>query len=170
MSHKLMPGNGMPLISLSLLSGEQFSPGKRRDHWELFVIYRGIHCPRCKTYLNKLEKLKSALEAIDVAFVVASADSRENAQKDANEHGWTMPVAYGFSLTDIQSLGLYASRHPDGQFYAEPGLFVLNPEMKIQIIGVGNAASCRPDLDVLLDGIKGIQSRNLPITGTAVTE
>ncbi|NRA22336.1 MAG: hypothetical protein HRU05_17830 [Oceanospirillaceae bacterium] len=43
---------------------------------------------------------------------------------------------------------------------------MINPEQKIQIMGIGDTASCRPDLHVLLDGIKGIQSRALPLMGT----
>ncbi|NRA18562.1 MAG: hypothetical protein HRU04_24000 [Oceanospirillaceae bacterium] len=67
---------------------------------------------------------------------------------------------------NIKALGLWAFSHKDGSIYAEPGLFVINPEQKIQIMGTGNTASCRPDLHVLLDGIKGIQSRALPLMGT----
>ncbi len=167
MTNKLMPGTRLPEMTLPLLNGGTFSPGCQEGKWELFIIYRGTHCPRCKTYLNKLEALKSDFEDAGVSIVIATADPQEKAQGDVDEFGWTMPVAYDLSLSDIKALGLYMSQHDDGRYFAEPGLFVTNPKLEIQVMGIGNAASCRPDLDVILDGIKGIQSRGLPIFGTA---
>ncbi|MHA1566177.1 MAG: hypothetical protein ACTSX7_12760 [Alphaproteobacteria bacterium] len=76
-------------------------------------------------------------------------------------------MVYGLTVSDLKTLGLYMSQHVDGKYYAEPGLFVINADQKLQIVGIGNAASCRPDLDVILDGINGIQTRNLPIARTA---
>lgn len=165
MSMKLMPGTKLPEVTLTLTTGEAYTPGRLEEGWELFIIYRGKHCPRCKTYLNKLESLKSDFEAINVSIYIATADPKEKVEDDLAEFGWSMPVAYGMTKEQIQYLGLYMSTHADGRPFAEPGLFVINPESTIQVMGIANAASCRPDLDVILDGIKGIQSRGLPIFG-----
>ena len=166
MSHKLMPGNALPHLELPLVNGGVYKLGQKKGAWVLFIIYRGTHCPRCKTYLKKLQGLTAALLEANVSVIVASSDSLEQAQQDAQERQWTFPVAYNLTTDNIQALGLWASAHKDGSLYAEPGLFVINPEQTIQIIGIGNTASCRPDLDVILDGIKGIQSRALPLMGT----
>jgi peroxiredoxin len=119
--------------------------------------------------LNKLEGLKQEFAEVGVFVSVASADSLEKAQSDVEEFGWTVPVAYGLTVDHMRALGLYVSEMPEsGHRFSEPGLFVINPDRSIQILGISNAASCRPDLDVVLDGIKGIQARGLPIFGTVV--
>lgn len=166
MSNKLLPGVELPNIELPLLNGTSYQVGQKKGAWELFVIYRGTHCPRCKTYLNKLQGLLSELAALNVSVIVASADSLEQVQADVREYQWSFPIAYQLCSAQIKTLGLWASAHSDGRVYAEPGLFVINAEQKIQIMGIGNTASCRPDLEVLLDGINGIQTRGLPIAGT----
>jgi len=99
---------------------------------------------------------------------VVCADSIEKVRADIEEFQWTFPIAYGLSVSSIKTLGLWASVHADGSAFAEPGVFLINPENKIQVMGISNAASCRPDLEVLLDGINGIQTRGLPIFGTVV--
>ena len=166
MSTKLMPGSALPSIELPLLTGGTYRVGQKKGAWELFLIYRGKHCPRCKTYLNKLQGLVAAFSELNVSVIVASADTLDKAQADLEEYQWSFPLAYQLTEANIKSLGLWASSHSDGSVYAEPGLFVINPEGEIQIIGLGNTASCRPDLEVLLDGIKGIQTRGLPIMGS----
>ena len=82
------------------------------------------------------------------------------------EHQWIFPIAYQLTPPDMKALGLWVSSHANGSIYAEPGLFVITPDQKIQIMGSGNTAFCRPGLEILLDGVKGIQSRGLAVTGT----
>lgn len=164
-----MPGTSLPAITLPLVAGGELSPGSRTGGWELFIVYRGRHCPRCKTYLSKLESLAAAFADIGVSVAIASADSLEDARADVTEFGWTVPVGHGLTTAQMQALGLYISQMPDsGRRFSEPGLFVTNPDGVIQVLGISNAASCRPDLDVILDGIKGIQTRGLPIFGTVM--
>jgi hypothetical protein len=71
----------------------------------------------------------------------------------------------------MRKLGLYISspRTPPetDRPFAEPGLFLLNPEGKAQIIDISNAPFARPDLAEILRGIKLIKERNMPIRGTA---
>ena len=72
MSHKLMPGNALPHLELPLVDGGVYKLGQKKGAWELFIIYRGIHCPRCKTYLKKLQGLTAALLEANVSVIVAS--------------------------------------------------------------------------------------------------
>jgi hypothetical protein len=64
--------------------------------------------------------------------------------------GWRFPVAYGLSPDQMRTLGLYISEPRSAQEtdrpFAEPGLFVVNPEGKVQIVEISNAPFARPDL------------------------
>lgn len=46
-------------------------------------------------------------------------------------------------------------------------MFVLNPAGELQIIDVSNAPFSRPDLKMLLSGLKFVIANDYPIRGTA---
>ncbi len=78
-------------------------------------------------------------------------------------------MAYGLSVAEMRGLGLYIT-DPGADSsaewpYAEPGIFLINPDGLLQVLNISNAPSFRPDIDVMLDGIIGTQDRNLPIRG-----
>ncbi len=168
----LNPGEKLPEVTLSLIGGGKIAPGQAVGEWQMLVVYRGRHCPRCKTYFKKLQGLLADFEKLGLSVVAASADPQEKAEADVAEEGWTFPVAYDLSIPQMQALGLYisdpASPNETDRPFAEPGLFVVNDQGKLHVLGISNSASCRPDLDIVLDGIKGIQTRGLPIRGTRV--
>ena len=172
MTLRPQPGMPLPEIHVPLVAGGDMVPGQQTAGWQVLVVYRGRHCPRCKPYLAKLERLRPRFAELGVAVVALSADPLERASADVAEHGWTFPVAYGLTLDQMRTLGLYIS-DPNGpqetdRPFAEPAVFAVNALGLLHIVGIANAASCRPDLDLLLDGINGIQSRGLPIRGRAV--
>lgn len=51
--------------------------------------------------------------------------------------------------------------------FAEPALFVINPEGDTQIIDVSNARFVRPDLLSLLKGLQFVIGKGYPIRGSA---
>ncbi len=140
----------------------------------MLIVYRGYHCPRCKTYIAKLHDLVPAYTERGVDILLASADPEHLASRTVDENGWTLPVAHSLSVAECQKLNLFLTEHePDSEIdglYAEPGLFLINPEGLTQVIETSNSPSVRPDLEVVLDGIIGTQDRNLPIRGTVVFE
>ncbi len=165
------PGQPLPGITLHMVDGTTQRLGDATGQWRVLVVYRGRHCPRCKTYLGKLDGMQAAFAERGVTLTIVSADPLEKAQADIAEFGWTLPCAYGLSEPDMADLGLYIS-DPAGpaetdRRFAEPGIFVVNADNQLQVVGISNSASCRPDLDVMLDGIRGIQSKGIPIRGLA---
>jgi len=50
--------------------------------------------------------------------------------------------------------------------FPEPGLFVVNPKGKVQIVDISNAPWARPDLARVANGLKYLQDNNYPIRGT----
>ena len=105
-----------------------------------------------------------------MTVVAVSADPQEKADADVAEFGWRFPVGYGLTIDQMRMLGLYISepRSPPetDRPFAEPGLFVVNPEGKAQIIDISNAPFSRPELAGILRGVKLIQERNYPVRGT----
>ena len=75
----------IPAMTFDTAGGGTVSVGGPRDRWTLFIVYRGRHCPRCKTYLNRLQDMKAEWEAAGFDVVTVSADPREKADADLQE-------------------------------------------------------------------------------------
>ena len=165
----LKPADPFPGISFNKMSGGTETLTELKAQWIMLIVYRGDHCPRCKHYVAKLHELAPAYAERDVTIRLASTDPQNVAQRTIDENGWTLPVAYGLSNDECRQLGLYLTDHEEGyelkDQYAEPGLFLINPDGLTQVIATSNSPSVRPDLEVVLDGIIGTQDRNLPIRG-----
>lgn len=164
------PGNPMPEMKLpSTDGGDQHLGGKGR--WQVAVFYRGRHCPLCRKYLRTLDGLFENFGEAGAEVIAISGDPRDRAAGEAAEEGWRFPVACELSQDQMRELGLYISapRSPQetDRPFAEPGLFVTNPDGILQIVDISNAPFARPDLQGVLNGLKFIQEKNYPIRGTA---
>lgn len=171
MSSKIAAGSLMPPLELPTIDGQRVRIGGTRPTWQVVVVYRGRHCPLCKKYLAKLQSLAGDLAQANAEVVAISGDPQEKAKADAAELGLKIPVAYGLTVEQMRTLGLYVSNPRSPQEtdrpFAEPGLFVVNPQGQVQIVDISNAPFARPDLDGILRGLKLIQEKNYPIRGTA---
>jgi peroxiredoxin len=168
-STKFAAGAAMPSLPLPLVSGGEADVAAMPG-WRMLVVYRGKHCPLCKKYFKTLDGMIEDFKSAGVALLAVSADPKEKAEADVAEQGWRFPVAYGLSQAQMRALGLYVSEPRSAQEtdrpFAEPGLFVVNPDGKAHIIEISNAPFARPDLAGILNGIKVIQERSYPIRGT----
>ncbi len=63
MPETLKAGTPMPNITLSALGGGGVSTGGAG--WKMVIVYRGLHCPKCKAYLTRLEELKDRFAEIN---------------------------------------------------------------------------------------------------------
>lgn len=166
---KLEAGSDMPNLSLPTVGGGRVDLGKANG-WQVVVVYRGRHCPICRTYLKTLDGLLDEFKNIDTQVIAVSGDPQDKAESEAREEGWRFSVAYGLSPDQMRELGLYISepRSPEetDRPFPEPGLFVINPAGKIHIVDVSNAPFARPDLHDVLNGLRFIQDRHYPIRGT----
>jgi len=168
-SNKLAAGAAFPGLTWPVVGGGTLDVGTLPG-WRLLAVYRGKHCPICKRYLKTLEGLLDEFKAAGVTVAAVSADPREKAEADVAEHGWRFPVGYGLTIEQMQALGLYISdpRSPQetDRPFAEPGLFLVNPQGNAQIIDVSNAPFARPDLQMILNGVKTIIEKSYPVRGT----
>ena len=170
MAPTITPGALFPSMAFSLVDGSKKSLDSGSS-WTLLIVYRGRHCARCKTYLSKLDGLLPRLADLGVETLVVSADPVDRARADAKDFGWRFPLAHGLTVEQMRQLGLFVSdslsdKEP-GHPFAEPGLFVINGEGRVQVVAISNSASVRPDLDVVVDGIGAMQAKALPVRGLA---
>jgi peroxiredoxin len=168
----LSAGSTFPKTDVAALGGGTLTLGAPRGEydWQLVVVYRGLHCPICKTYLSGLQELEATFNDLGVDVVTVSADPEEKAQAFADEKELTLAIGYDLSVAQMKTLGLYISdpRSPQetDRPFAEPGLFVINAEGTIQILDVSNAPFARPDLQGIANGIKFVRANDYPIRGT----
>ena len=169
MPEKLEAGAAMPEIILPKVGGGEARIGGA-GRWQAVVVYRGKHCPICRRYLGTLEGLKDRFAEAGVEILAVSADPAEKAEADIAETTLTVPVAYGLSVAQMKQLGLYISEPRSPQEtdrpFAEPGLFVVNPDGRVQILDISNAPFARPDIAAVLNGIVFVQAKGYPIRGT----
>lgn len=167
---KMIAGSTFPEMQWDAVGGGKIDP-MARSGWRALLIYRGQHCPICKSYLDKLEELQGQFKETGAAVFAVSADTKEKAENQAADCGWTFPIGYDLSIPQMRELGVYVSdpRSPEetDRPFSEPALFVINPQGQVQIIDVSNAPFSRPDLQSLLKGMQFITSKSYPIRGTA---
>ena len=166
---KLAAGGIFPAITVPRFGGGTLSPAEMKG-WRLLVVYRGKHCPLCKPYLKTLDGLLEEFSAVGVSVAAVSADPEEKVADDMQEHGWRFPVGYDLSVDQMREMGLYVSdpRSPPetDRPFAEPGLFLINPQGAVQVVDISNAPFARPDLAAIARGAKRIQEMQMPVRGT----
>ncbi len=169
---KLSSGSPLPDITLPTVGSGMTTLGKpeKPGNWMLVFVYRGWHCPVCKQYLTRLESLKESFLGTGAEIIAVSGDPEHKAISMTESVGITFPVAYGLSITQMRDLGLYIS-HPRSpqetdRPFAEPGLFAVNAEGKVQLIDISNTPFNRADLGELLETVEWIQANHYPIRGT----
>jgi peroxiredoxin len=166
---RVRAGEPFPPLSWPRVGGGTLSlandPG-----WRLLVVYRGSHCGLCREYLAELNGMLDDFRQRGISVAAASADTRDKAEAEARDGRLRFPIAYDLSTDDMRRLGLYISPPQPGEAsrpFAEPALFVVNPEGRTQVIAVTNAPFSRPDLKTVLGGLRAAQDEHAPIHGTA---
>ncbi len=140
--------------------------------WQMVVIYRGRHCPLCTKFLNSLAGYRQRLLDIGVDIAAVSADSKAQLREHRSRLDVNFPLFHGLTLEQMQDLGLYISvprsQEETDHNFAEPGLFVINSEGRVQAVDLSNNPFARPDLEVFVSGLEWIRApeNNYPIRGT----
>ena len=169
MHQALASGTPFPKITVPLLGGGQTQLGTAKD-WALVVVYRGLHCPKCKDYLRALDALLPAFADLRVTVTAVSSDPVEKAKAFVDEISYSGQMAYGLSVTNMRQLGLYISEplseaETDRPF-AEPGLFLINDAGRLQVHDISTAPWAPPPLQGVVDGIAFVRKMGRPPRGT----
>lgn len=167
---KFEAGGMFPAFAWRAVSGATVAPVEQSG-WRLVVVYRGKHCPLCTSYLGQMNSMQGAFSEAGLKVWALSADPIERARAQVDEQGWTLPVLAGLDEEQMRTLGLYISSPRSAaetdRNFAEPGIFVMNPDGAVQIVDVSNAPFARPDLKGLLAGIQFVMAKNYPVRGTS---
>ncbi len=173
-TNKLHAGSGFPALPVYDTNAGTVDISKPTGtaDWQMVVVYRGQHCPLCTRYLNHLTGFRQRLSDIGIDVAAVSGDSGEQLESHRERLEVNFPLYYGLTLEQMQGLGLYISiprseKETDHNF-AEPGLFVINTEGRIQVVDISNNPFARPDLEVFVSGLEWIRNpeNNYPVRGT----
>lgn len=174
---RLVPGHSLPHVTLHTVQGGVIEVGAPTGKWQLIVVYRGKHCPVSRNYLASLQQIIYELDDLGVEVLALTADGREKAEAfldslraTTETKEITYRIAYGLKLADMHKWGLYVSHprnireteHP----FPEPAMFLMNPEGKVQVAEYSNSPFCRPDLRIMIEGIRYIEENDYPVRGT----
>lgn len=172
-TNKLHAGAKFPDIEATLLNGDvkNLAAPEHGLDWKMVVVYRGQHCPLCTRYLNQLESYRDLLTQTGVDLIAVSGDSKEQLQSHMERLDVSFPIAYGLTVEQMKELGVYISDPRSAQEtdhpFAEPGLFVINQQGKVQVVDISNNPFVRPELQALVNGLGWIRNpdNNYPIRG-----
>ncbi len=170
MSVMLTPDAQVPSLRVPTLSGDTWNLAEQSpENFTMLVFYRGLHCPVCKAYLQKLEGLLDAYEASGFSTIAISMNDEETARKTASE--WDLDkiaIGYGLSDTDARAWGLYVSKaikEVEADIFCEPGLFWVRPDGRLYLADVSNMPWARPDLEFLHSKIPFAVENKYPARG-----
>lgn len=172
MSSKFQSGGVLPSYRFKSVNGNDFTLGhpKVKGNWQLVFVYRGRHCPICVKYLTRLEELREKFFAANAEIVAISGDPEAKAKDMVENTNVKFPVGYDLSIEQMKALGVYISvprsKDETDRPFAEPGMFAVNADGKVQLIDISNTPFNRSDLVELLDTVEWIQENDYPIRGT----
>ena len=167
-TQKFVVGTDFPNLGWNKVGGGHVVPADESG-WRLLVVYRGKHCPICRSYLGKIDGLRDRLTELGVTLWAVSADPIERASEEVTGENWSIDVLAGLSQDDMRTLGLYISspRSPDetDRNFSEPAMFLIRPDGIVHSIDVASAPIYRPEFETVLEGIKFIRENDYPVRG-----
>jgi len=173
----ITPRKEVPDFSVTLMDGSTWKLSDQNpENFTMIVAYRGLHCPLCKMYLSKLNKIAEGLAERGVTLLVTSSDTQDRAQKAIEE--WEtdkLTMSYGLSIEDARNLGLFVSHGigttsigiEEPEIFAEPGLLMVRPDQTLYFADIQTMPFLRPDLTGLLANLDFILSKGYPARGEA---
>lgn len=172
MHQTLMPDEMAPELSLPLVGGGTWRLAEQTpEALSMIVVYRGYHCPICKTYLGKLNALAEAFAQAGAEVVAVSMDPEDRATAARAEWGLDrLKIGYGMRADQARAWGLWltaAINDRELPVFPEPGLFWVRPDGRLYLIDVANMPFARPDLDLLLERVARVPG-GYPARGTFV--
>jgi peroxiredoxin len=168
----IKPREPAPRLDVALLDGGTWRLGDAKPAlFQMIVVYRGLHCPVCKTYLGDLEANLPEFTKRGVDVIAVSTDGRERAERAKVEWGLDkLLLGYDLSIANAREWDLYIShaiREGEPPIFSEPGLFLIKPDGTLFFTARGSAPWGRPPFDQMLRGIDIAVERKMPARGEA---
>jgi peroxiredoxin len=167
----IKPRQKTPNLSINLVNGTEWTLSKQHpEAFTLLIVYRGLHCPVCKKYLEELQTKLSKFNDLGVNVVAISSDTEAKAKQTYKD--WAIadiPLGYEFPIEEAREWGLFISKgikqEPDT--FIEPGLFVIRPNKELYCASLQTMPFARPGLDDVINAIKFILHKDYPARGEA---
>ncbi len=166
-----IPGQKAPDLDVKLIIGPDWSlAAQTPDKFTMIVVFRGLHCPICKSYLKEFAEHLPTLTDKGVSVVTVSMESEERAQKAHSD--WELgdlPMAYGLTEAQARDWGLYLSeKMKDGEpdIFAEPAVFWVRPDGQLYLANISNMPFARPPVAELVDKVDFVTENDYPARGT----
>jgi len=168
----LIPNQQVPDVSFTLLNEGLCHVSDFHDGRLLvLVLFRGYHCPICRTYLPQLDRLLPEYLELGVEVAALSMETAERTEKIRDE--WqirNLSLGFGLPEADARALGLYLSRGTTTEepaLYNEPALYLILPDRTLYASSVQTMPFVRPDMEELLGALKYILTAGYPARGDA---
>ena len=165
-----LPGQPAPDLDVKLIIDAEWKLSEQHPKaFTMIVVYRGLHCPICKSYLSGLRGLYDDFLSKGVEVLNVSMDT-EGKAREAHEN-WGLdpiPMGYGLSEEQARAWGLHLSegRDDEPEVFAEPGLFLVKPNGTLYAAEMSSTPFVRPDLKLLLSKIDVVREKDYPPRGT----
>lgn len=168
----ILPRTPAPAFEVETLDhGSWRLSGRTPETFTLIVVYRGLHCPICKSYLKTLDgKLKVFADA-GVDTLAVSSDGRDRAESAKRDWGLELlTIGYGLSIDTARRWGLFVSnaiRDGEPDQFVEPGLFLIDPKGVLFAASIQTMPFARPSFDDVLGAVRYVVKNGYPARGEA---
>lgn len=168
----IKPRHPVPELNLPLVGGDRFSTSTEQNKsFTLIVVYRGLHCPICKTYLRDLNARAADFSAAGVGTIAVSSDTAERAAKAKTDWGLdALRVASDMPIAAGRAWGLFVSRgisDKEPSEFLEPGLFLVRPDATLYAASVQTMPFARPNFAEVLAAVQFVTKNGYPARGEA---
>lgn len=167
---KAIPKSQAPELNIKLLNEDEWNLKEQNpDFFTMVVFYRGLHCPLCKKYLEKLNGLIDDLEARGVQVIAVSMDPEVRARKSKMD--WAIDkvnIGYGMDADTASKWGLYLSESisaSETPLFSEPGLFLIQPNNQLYYANVSSNPWGRPFLPSFVPLMDFLKNSGYPARG-----
>lgn len=168
----IKPMERAPDLDVATVGGGRFRLSERHPKtFTLLMVYRGHHCPICKSSLRELDRKLGDLAARGVDVLALSTDTAERAA--ASKREWeleNLTLGYGLPVAEARRWGLFVSRAISDQEpaeFAEPGLFLVRPDGTLYAASIQTMPFARPHVADVLAAIDYITKNDYPPRGEA---
>ena len=167
----LKPREKTPELTINLINDTEWSLSKQDPKtFTLVIVYRGLHCPVCKKYLEELQTKLSKFDDLGVNVIAISSDTKAKATETYDK--WAIgdiPLGYEFPVEDARDWGLFISKgiKDEPETFVEPGLFVIRPDQELYCASIQTMPFARPGLDDIINAIKFVLDKDYPARGEA---
>ena len=173
----LKPRSAVPALTLNTLKGTWSLSEQTPEHFTMVVVYRGLHCPKCRDYLKELSRLADDFTAKGVTIIALSSDTQERAQQASTE--WAienLTMGYGLTVEQSQAWGLHRSAGrgmtsigiEEPAEFTEPGFYLIRPDGTLYWSNISTMPFARPHFREVLGAIDFAISNNYPARGELV--